>query len=810
MNRVVLGALLSHWRRHPLQLLTLVLGLALATALWSGVQAINAEARASYARAAGALGQGDLAQITGPEALMTRETFVALRRAGWLVTPVLEGPMTLGRAHFTLRGVDAMTAPAPAQGAMVATGKGGQKAETQGAADIAVPEGGVIFGAPETLLRLGGQSGLPPLRPLAGLRQGLLLTDMATAERLLGMQGWVSRFLLLADQPMGRPPLSSIAAGLKVTQKPSGNDLARLTASFHLNLTAFGLLSFAVGLFIVHGAIGLAFEQRRAGLRSLRAIGVPLGRLILLSLGELLVIAAVAGLIGTLLGYLIAGLLLPDVAATLRGLYGADIAGTLKFRPGWVAAGLAMAIGGTLIAAAQALWRLARLPLLAGAHPRAWAQGGKRMLGVQAMAAAALVAGGGLFAALGGGLLAGFLSLGGILLGAALALPVILSLALGRAARGRSALAEWFWADTRQQLPGLSLALMALMLALSANVGVSTMVSSFRQTFTGYLDQRLASELYISARTPGESAALAAFVAPRVRAVLPIWSVPISIAGRQVQVYGLVDDPTYRDNWPVLRGAADGWDRLAAGRGVMINEQLGYRLGLAPGDMLRLAPDWSLPVVGIYSDYGNPEGQALVASPSLAARYPSAPRLRFGLRLARADIPALRRALTRDFGLPAENIIDQSALKASSLAVFERTFAVTGALNILTLAVAGFALMTSFLTLSDMRLPQLAPVWALGLTRRRLAWLELWRSLALAGFTMVLAVPVGLILAWVLLNVVNVMAFGWRLPMYLFPGEWLRLGGLAALAAALAGALPARRLARVAPARLLKVFADER
>ncbi len=60
-----LSALLSHWRRHPLQLAMLLLGLALATALWSGVQAINAEARAAYDRASGVLGQDRLDRLTG-------------------------------------------------------------------------------------------------------------------------------------------------------------------------------------------------------------------------------------------------------------------------------------------------------------------------------------------------------------------------------------------------------------------------------------------------------------------------------------------------------------------------------------------------------------------------------------------------------------------------------------------------------------------------------------------------------------------------------------------------------------------------
>ncbi|CAH2408876.1 hypothetical protein MES5069_740029 [Mesorhizobium escarrei] len=74
-------------------------------------------------------------------------------------------------------------------------------------------------------------------------------------------------------------------------------------------------------------------------------------------------------------------------------------------------------------------------------------------------------------------------------------LPLVLTGILHLGSRlARGPLAEWFWADTRQQLPGLSLALMALLLALAANVGVSTMVGSFRLTFSGWLDQRLASE----------------------------------------------------------------------------------------------------------------------------------------------------------------------------------------------------------------------------------------------------------------------------------------------------------------------------
>ncbi len=116
----------------------------------------------------------------------------------------------------------------------------------------------------------------------------------------------------------------------------------------------------------------------------------------------------------------------------------------------------------------------------------------------------------------------------------------------------------------------------------------------------------------------------------------------------------------------------------------------------------------------------------------------------------------------------------------------------------------------SLLTLSGARLPQLAPVWAMGIRRRNLAFFEVWRTLALWFITFIFAIPVGLALAWVLLAIVNVEAFGWKLPMMIFPLEWLRLGVIALIAALLSIVLPVRRLASIDPADLLRVFANER
>ena len=795
--------LLSHWRRHPLQFAMLLLGLALATALWSAVQAINGEARASYARAAAVVGQDRLEQLVHADgARIAQPVYVALRKAGWLVSPVLEGEKRYGAERLRILGVDPVTLPAEA--AQVNLSAGGL-----GLARFITPPG-VLIVSTETARRLQGAA-TPPLVIDDAIPPGTAMTDIGIAQSLLEAPDEVSRLLLASHQPAEARPLAEIAPDLVRRAPAVESDLSRLTDSFHLNLTAFGFLAFAVGLFIVHSAIGLAFEQRRPTVRTLRAVGLPLRSLIVLMVVELLVLSLVAGLVGVALGYGVAALLLPDVAASLRGLYGAEVPGTLSIRPSVWGLGLAIAVTGTLVSAASRLWRIATMPLLAPARPRAWSLASERSLRLQAAGGVALLFASWLIVQFGSGLVAGFAALGAMLLGAALMLPLVLSLLLKLGERlSKGVVAQWFWADSRQQLPGLSLALMALLLALAANAGVGTMVQSFRLTFVGWLDQRLPSELYVNTRSNDEAQKVHDWLVARSDAVLPVWNTEVRMFGQPVQVYGIADHPTYRQHWPMLEAAPDAWDAIAHGNGALANEQLARRQKLKLGDMIALEGGVSLPLVGVFSDYGNPKGQVIIGVDELVKLYPDASRLRYAVRVAHDKAPRLAEELRATFALPEENVINQASLKAFSLKIFERTFAVTAALNVLTLGVAAIAIFASLLTLSGMRLAQLAPAWATGLTLRQLALLEILRSAALASFTMLAAVPVGLGLAWMLLSVINVEAFGWLLPMHVFPLDWLRLLLLAVASAILAALLPALWLMRRQPAELVKVFANER
>lgn len=836
-RRTVLSAFLGHWRRRPGQLATVLIGLALATALWSGVQALNAQAKESYARAS-ALLSGDGLRILAPVAgdSVDAALFGRLRRAGWDVSPVLEGALRLGDrgARITVMGVDPLSLP-PSQslspfaadapdGAADGPGSGRAGAEIETGADalqafLRPPYR--AYAAGETAARLADPA-FAPERPLPeivvapNLAPGAVIVDIAAAEAILDRAGRVTRFLIdeaalpvsLDDAPVALAEISGGALRLAAVSEARQAD--QLTRSFHLNLTAFSLLAFLVGLFIAHAAIGLAFEQRLAGLKIVRAIGVSRGEAVGLMIAELVLLAIVAGLIGVVLGYFLAAALAPNVAASLSGLFGAPTSGELSLSPIWWLQGIAMSVAGALAASAQSVWKAARAPILATGAAFAWASAQARWLRWQTAAGLGLL---GLALPLSlftDGVVGGFAVMACLLLGPTLLLPPVAAAALGLGGRlARGPVAQWVFADARRELSGLSLAMMALLLALAANIGVGSMVESFRAAFSTWLDQRLVAEIYIDSGRSERRPELERWLAAQdeVEAVLPRAQTRIVIDGEPTGVISLTDHPTDTAAWPFRDRLDDPWPAIFGPEsGVVVSEQFAVRRGVGVGDLVALPAVGGAVerrIVGVYADYGNPIGQIAMARAAVLDLYPAADQSVISVRADPSAAGTIIAAMRAEPALAGADGIDQAAVKRISQTVFDQTFAITRALNALTLGVAAVALFAALASLSGQRLALAAPLWSMGLTRRRLATLELAKTLSLAGVTAVLAIPLGVAAAWCLVEVINVRSFGWRVPLLAFPDRWATLAAAAMAAAALAAAPAAIALARASPARLV-------
>src|SRR3982074_1907361 len=194
----ILAVLLSHWRGHPMQLATLLIGLISATALWSGVQALNQQARLSYDRAAATFGGARTAMLVARNGgTFPQKLFVDLRRAGWPVSPALEGRIAISGRSFRLLGIEPVTLPTEVGNAPAIGRAGLQSFVTPPRAMLVAPEMLSDLHLPEGATPLGsGGTSLPPLRVQAQLVPGVLVVDIGIAQQLLKMPDQVSRLLI--------------------------------------------------------------------------------------------------------------------------------------------------------------------------------------------------------------------------------------------------------------------------------------------------------------------------------------------------------------------------------------------------------------------------------------------------------------------------------------------------------------------------------------------------------------------------------------------------------------------------------------
>jgi len=820
----VLLTLLGHYRRHPGQLAMLLLGLWVASALWSSVQAVNATAKDSYARA-NALFSADVDQLARRDgAPLTREDYLTLRRAGLPVSPLLEGQLSIGEQRLTVIGMDAFSLPS---GSLL-----GESSVDDSLTNFLIPPWQTQL-APDTLTAFGlspaqatgAQPGLddgrrlPPLALTPNLPPDTLVMDIAAAATLLGTDQQISQLIT----PPGA--LTSTPEGYRLTRAAAIASPGQLTDSFHLNLTALALLSLIVGLFIVQAALGLAMEQRMATLRTLRALGVP-ARVLVTAIGlELLLLGMLGSGLGLVSGLWLAGLLLPDVAATLASLYQADVNRSLTLPWQYWLGSIGVTLGGLLLAGSSTLWRAARLNILALGQSQAWRQSYQRQLKHMRRASlvVALLAVGLLvwlgFQPPGEGLIGSFALVATLLLLSAVTLPPLLNGLLQLLQKGlaKRPLAHWAVADCQLQLPRLSLAMMALLIALATNLGVSSMVGGFRLTFLDWLDQRLAAPLYVNA-SPATLAPMLDWleVHPDVTAILPTANgntlltqqAPQAGQAREVALFGIAPEPSLTAQWPLLEssdGQANAWAAFSSGS-VFINEQLAVSAQLAPGDRVSLESPHGLvdtTIAAIYPDYGNPSGQLLMPTARLIDEF-GGELASVGLATRETtDSAAFREALTERFDLSPQAIIDQQSVKQLATRIFERTFTITRALNVLTLGVAALALLATLLAQARERQRQVAPLWAMGVNRRSLAWIPLYQLGGMALLTAVVAMPLGIAITWVLVAKINVAAFGWQLPLTLFPWSFVVTLATAVGVALLAAALPAVKLWRTSPRAIL-------
>jgi putative ABC transport system permease protein len=656
---------------------------------------------------------------------------------------------------------------------------------------------------------------IEPAVPAAG--EDLLLVDIATAQSVLGLAGRLSYVDLILDDAAEDWVRQRLPDGVQlVTVTEAAAAVTRLSAAFELNLTAMSLLALLVGMFLIFNAMSFSIVQRRSLLGRLRAVGVTPRELFWLILAEAVILGVLGTALGLMLGVWLGEGLTRLVAATVSELYYQVSVAALHPDPlvflkaGGL--GLAATLVASLAPAREAAWTPPLTTLSRAALERAtqrrlpWLA----VLGLAALASGLIVA-----LAVPGGVIMGFCGLFLLVLGAAVITPPLLH-GLHRlfAARTPAGIPGMGMRNLDRHLSRLGIAIAALMVALSASVGVGVMVDSMRGAVATWLNDLLRADLYVAAAGFREGGTLPPAVVAEVATLSGVTAVSryrqqtLRLPERQVTLIGARLASPSRRGFELLGGGDEAaWEAFDRG-GLLISEPLAYHLGLARGEHLQLptpAGPRDFTIAGVFRDYASEHGRIFLEEGAYRRYWSDLAVNSLALFATDGDAAGLRRTVSEAFtGRYRLSLTPARAILAESLAVFDRTFRITRVLRALLLSVAFIGVLSALMALQLERSKEYAVLRALGLTRAQVAGLITGESLVIGLVAACIAIPAGLLMAWVLIESVQRRAFGWTLPFDVNAGLLAQTVLLGVLAAAVAAIYPAWRSSRRDPAPLLR------
>ncbi len=833
MNELLARAGRRFYFKHPWQLGLAITGIALGVAVYVGVDLANDSARRAFELSADLITGRTTHHLMGTQGGVPDSLYRELRvdHGPFQAAPFIEAEVRLARAparELTLIGVDPLEETGFRGFSGFVPGRGADLTR------LIVEPGSVLV--PETLTRelqldIGSTLDLLVERELKTVRivgtvretspneaggSTPIVADIATAQELFGSSSLSRVDLILSDSEVDRIRALELQGVTLVPATGRNAAFDELARAFRVNLTALSLLALLVGVFLIYATMSFAIVQRRATFGVLRAIGVSRRQLLFGIVTEAVAIGTVATTLGLLIGHQLANGLVELVLRTVGDFY---------FRSNVSAAapsawiywkGLALGLGTTVIAAAAPAFDAANTAPHAAMSRAALERSARKvtdraaLLAVPAaVAAIALlmlsprsltVAFAGLFFVIAAGALLVPTATRGL---AKLVEPLVESgfgITGSLAARGVSA-----------SLSRTGVATAALSVAVATVVGIGLMIGSFRISVEEWLAGTLTADIYLSADTAN------AFDDARLEALDSIDGVLGMSVTRFARVPTTDGEVSLRAQEPGPHGwgltltqqAPGALSRMESEEGVLVSEPLAFRRDLGPGDVLVLPTatgDQGFSVLGVFRDYNTNGGTVLMPLTLYREHWRDRTVSGVGVYLRgdaerAATLAEIRSVLEDVRGIQFRS---NDFIRERSLAVFDRTFRITEVLRILAGLVAFLGLVSALMSIELERAREVAILRSLGLRPRQIRVLTLAQTSLLGLAAGLFAIPLGIIMAALLIFVINVRSFGWSMDLIVTPRPLLLGIALALSAAILAGIYPAARAVRSSVATQLR------
>ncbi|MFM0756146.1 FtsX-like permease family protein [Paraburkholderia strydomiana] len=804
--------LAAEWRSHRARALVAIATIALGVALGYAVQLINSAAFNEFSAAARSLsGQADL-QVRGAQPLLDESIYprLATQRGVALASPVLALDVTVPgqNAALPVLGIDVFKASRIAPDLM-GVPSSGQPFDTLASDAVFLSTAAQEWLHVKTGDQVALQSGtsIVHLRVAGGIvrtrpGQRLAIMDIAAVQWKFGKVGKLSRVDVQLERGVDRERFkrdlqNELGSQWVVTEaRDVESRTDRLSRAYRINMNVLALVALFTGAFLVFSTQALSVVRRRAQFAMLRVLGLTRGQL----LRQILLEGALLGLLGSLcglaLGYALAAGALRFFGSDLGGGYFPGVQPQVGFEPVataiFLTLGIAVAVLGSLAPALEAARARPASALKAGAEEGALARLATPWPALLCLVTAALLtqAPPWFDAPIGGYVAVALLLIGGIAL-----MPRVTALIFGIASRGfasrsRAGAASTLALARLANAPGhASIAMGGVLSSFALIVAMAIMVASFRVSVEDWLVHLLSADLYVRVAENGDTGGLSPAEQTRLAAVPGIARaafartshITLDPARPDVAILAREIDATdpganLQMTGPVLTPR----DLQSAETPVWVSEAMvdlyGYRLGqrirLPIGERANV-----FAVAGVWRDYARQTGAIQI-------------RLADYRRLT-ADTSATDVAVTVERGSSIErtvaglralpfgarlDISQPGAIRARTLVIFDRSFAVTYLLEAVAIVIGLFGVAATFSAQTLARAREFGMLRHVGVTRSQILAILALEGGMLTACGIAMGFALGFAISLILVFVVNPQSFHWSMSLHV---PWTMLATVA-------------------------------
>ena len=648
---------------------------------------------------------------------------------------------------------------------------------------------------------------------------------------------------------------SNIASVAVTDAERQRNSLTQMTEAFHTNLLAMSLLALLVGAFLIYNTVTLSVIQRRQTFGQLRAIGLQRHELFRSILTETLAFAVIGTLAGIVIGYMLGSVLLTLVTRTINDLYftldvrQVGYSGFTLLKAGLIGLGVSL-----LAALAPAIEASNSPPGTVIRRTSVERRISNIVPGIFIAGIVLVLSGSAILWLSSSSLWAGFIAIFLIVLGYSLMIPQVLititSLSnravfnsdnkLASNTMAKSTMGNYPLRSMTASLSRTAVAIAALAVSVSATAGVGIMIGSFRLSVEQWLGNTLEADVYISSTSSSSARndTLPVTLVSQIAATNGVsgirearmTEVDTSIAPARLMAVRTSGDATMRYEFRAASNKPrppaqsnenmgdqpindqDRIDLLINSDAIIASEPFASKFNVTPGDTINITSDKGIvpfTVAGVFTNYTTGKGLLIMSMDSYHRHWKDRKINSIGANFSKNEDPtpikeSLRSRISNTADSDGISMRSNTDIRDRSLEIFDRTFAITHVLRLLTIGVAFVGILSALMALSLERRAEYAVLRSLGITPSELRKLLFMQTGLMGIIAGILALPLGIAMSKILVSIINVRSFGWSMEYAIPASVLLESLALAIFAALLAGLYPAHKLSRLSPAEALR------